>query len=200
MNKPTNMRVIFVGIHNKPGVTPLASSTKTGKIIDQIIQRLNGFSCVKSNLFAFDYLPENDHEDWKFIVDWSKRVSYTDSDIIVCLGKRVSGAILKMIPQAVACEHPSHAFAFQQYINNVTATIELTVKAIQLHMSKLNKHRDDKGKLRECECPHYCGSYTDSADNIYLQTEKWEMIDNNLTWDFTFDFCAGCDGIIGIMG
>lgn len=40
-------RIIFVGIHNKPGMEPLDSRTKSGKIIDEVIAGLEGRECVK---------------------------------------------------------------------------------------------------------------------------------------------------------
>jgi hypothetical protein len=47
-------RIIFVGIHNKPGMKPLDSRTKSGKIIDEVIRGLEGRECVKTNLFDCD--------------------------------------------------------------------------------------------------------------------------------------------------
>lgn len=45
-------RVFFVGIHNKPGKSPLDSSTQTGKFIDGIISLIDKekAECVKTNL------------------------------------------------------------------------------------------------------------------------------------------------------
>lgn len=51
-------RIIFVGIHAKPGLPPLCSTTKTGKIIDAIIAEVAKpaqvpvFKAVKANLFT----------------------------------------------------------------------------------------------------------------------------------------------------
>ncbi len=52
------MKIIFVGVHYKEGKKALCSSTYTGKIIDQIIQRLGPeYNCTKTNLFPCTYLP-----------------------------------------------------------------------------------------------------------------------------------------------
>jgi hypothetical protein len=54
------MKVIFVGVHNKPHLKPLDSSTRSGKTIDGIIEQLPGIKCVKTNLFDVDYMPPVD--------------------------------------------------------------------------------------------------------------------------------------------
>ena len=53
------MKIIFVGIHNKKGFEPLDSRTKTGNIIDRIIERCDkGFEFEKTNLFDRDEMPK----------------------------------------------------------------------------------------------------------------------------------------------
>lgn len=52
------MRVIFIGMHNKPGLQPLCSSTRSGKVIDQIIERVP-VACVKANLIDGDCIPDD---------------------------------------------------------------------------------------------------------------------------------------------
>lgn len=81
------MRVIFVGIHNKPGLTPLCSSTKTGKLIDRIIENLH-IECVKTNLFNINRLPNNDEVEY-LRSEWYWTNLPLPDDIIVLLGKKV---------------------------------------------------------------------------------------------------------------
>lgn len=80
-------RVIFVGIHNKPNTTPLCSSTKSGKLIDRIIQRLH-FKALKTNLFDVDYYPNRQVRE-KLKWDWVARIEPKRDDLIILLGKKV---------------------------------------------------------------------------------------------------------------
>lgn len=81
------MKVIFVGIHNKPGKGPLDSSTKTGAIIDSIIKNIQGATCVKSNLFNDLVIPPKTAHGFHWL-HWIK-TNYTPGDIVVLLGNDV---------------------------------------------------------------------------------------------------------------
>lgn len=84
------MKVIFVGIHNKPGLPPLCSSTKSGKLIDRIIAKLPAdVNCEKTNLYDIDYLPKDQYEKDIISLKWWEKVSIADFDIIVLLGIEV---------------------------------------------------------------------------------------------------------------
>lgn len=80
-------RVIFVGLHNKPGMKPLDSKTKSGKLIDRIIEkcRYHGMNTLKTNLFDVDELPAKDVMPI-LSFDWVERVQLFKGDIIVLLG------------------------------------------------------------------------------------------------------------------
>lgn len=80
-------RVIFVGVHNKPGKTPLDSSTLTGRTVDAIASLLPEFEIVKSNLHDLEYLPT---ERLMTVTAWRKRVKYKRGDIVVALGAQVA--------------------------------------------------------------------------------------------------------------
>ncbi len=49
--------IYFIGIHHKPGLPALCSTTQSGKKIDAVIKRLNQ-PCEKVNLFSTDYIPD----------------------------------------------------------------------------------------------------------------------------------------------
>jgi len=80
-------RVIFVGLHNKPGMKPLDSKTKSGKLIDRIIEkcRRHGMNVLKTNLFDVDYLPGKALMPIMSF-EWIERVELFKGDIIVLLG------------------------------------------------------------------------------------------------------------------
>ena len=86
-------RCIFVGIHNKPGKTPLDSSTRSGKVIDAIISGLTEFDCLKTNLHNLEYLPEDSKVHWDdTFTEWRKRAGLKPGQVVgrdvvvVCLG------------------------------------------------------------------------------------------------------------------
>jgi hypothetical protein len=80
------MRIIFVGLHNKPDRMPLDILTKTGKLINRVIRELpKGIKIVKSNLFDVDEMP-NPKEEYDLMTDWGFEHQPTDDDIIVLLG------------------------------------------------------------------------------------------------------------------
>lgn len=80
-------RVIFVGFHNKPGMKPLDSKTKSGKLIDRIIEkcRHHGMNVLKTNLFDIDEVPEPVVMD-ELRFGWVERVELFKGDIVVLLG------------------------------------------------------------------------------------------------------------------
>jgi hypothetical protein len=107
-------RVIFVGVHNKRGKTPLDSTTKSGKIIDAVIAGLPGRECLKSNLFDVDELPDKKNvRDWKQYVDemgfsWIERVQLSKDDVVVLLGSQVIRSFPKALPSRNLCwSHPA---------------------------------------------------------------------------------------------
>ena len=69
------MKIIFVGIHNKPGKIPLCSSTPTGKIIKQITEKIKTKKIVKTNLYDVDYLPVQEIEKGEFREDLFHRLN-----------------------------------------------------------------------------------------------------------------------------
>ena len=115
-------KIIFVGVHNKPGMQPLDSKTKSGKLIDRIIEKLD-IVCYKTNLFDCDYLPEKSQLPI-LSFDWIERVKIVDGDIIVLLGATVHKYFPPLPPEfnPIKVHHPaskrSHA-AMEEYVNEV---------------------------------------------------------------------------------
>ena len=110
-------RVIFVGMHNKPGKAPLDSTTKSGKLIDRVIEQLPGLTCVKSNLWDLDYFPSKEGFNYK----WASRVEYDSDDVVVCLGQCVIDAFRRGPIPFIHVGHPSAVWgklAQVDYIQN----------------------------------------------------------------------------------
>jgi len=133
-------RVIFVGVHNKPGMLELDSKTRTGKLVDRVINwlqyelNLSGFIFIKSNLFDIEYWPKNQtfvlNNQW--VEHWKDRVNYSSNDIIITLGHTVNEIFRKAKVKSIKLGHPSAvwskekqedyilnaAIKFSEYSNN----------------------------------------------------------------------------------
>ena len=81
-------RVIFVGIHNKPGLEPLCTSTKSGKLIEKVAVRV-GCECIKTNLYDTDTMPEDPLDKLRHSTGWGPRIKPKKDDIIILLGREV---------------------------------------------------------------------------------------------------------------
>lgn len=101
-------RIIFVGVHNKPGMEPLDSRTKSGKIIDEVanVLRHKGGEVKKTNLFDCDTLPEKRHMG-EWVLDWIERVSLSRHDIIVLLGDTVKEQFPNLPVKTYSVPHPA---------------------------------------------------------------------------------------------
>lgn len=129
------MKVIFVGIHNKPGLTPLCSSTKTGKIIDQVIALLpNETKAIKTNLFDANFIPDDSILRASHIRNWLIRSQADFNDIIILLGKDVAKYFPKnMIGfNIIKFPHPASLFGnedTEKYINNVSLIVRIFISS-----------------------------------------------------------------------
>ncbi len=95
--------IYFVGIHNKPGLTPLDSRSHTGRIIDKIIAQVG--EAVKTNFIDGYALPADlTGYGWA----WHGRHILYKGDIVVLLGKIVQKHFQR-IPGVlfIHADHPS---------------------------------------------------------------------------------------------
>ncbi|MFA6571710.1 MAG: hypothetical protein WCT77_10820 [Bacteroidota bacterium] len=104
--------IIFVGMHNKPNKAPLCSSTRSGKLIDKIINSsdLAPVECLKTNLYNIDYYPKNYQQKVELAFDWHNRIQYDFmNDIIVLLGAEVHEYFIstKLFNKIIKLAHPS---------------------------------------------------------------------------------------------
>ncbi len=122
------MRVIFVGLHNKPNMKPLDSKTKSGKLVDRIIEPLRhrGIRVLKTNLYNTDTLPMDSQKD-KLRFDWIERVELFKDDIIILMGAMVHNDFPK-IPMitTIKIAHP----ASKRSHVDMNEYVELTVRKI----------------------------------------------------------------------
>lgn len=113
------MRVIFVGLHNKPDLNPLDSSTKSGRLIDRIIKKLDSdLESVKTNLFNVDYFGEI-KDSIKLQEEWYWTNLPTYEDIIVLLGAYVHKAFMYDLEYIIKVAHPASKNSHKEMNNYV---------------------------------------------------------------------------------
>lgn len=117
-------KIIFVGLHNKPGKMPLCSSTKSGKLIDRIIKE-GGFTNVqKTNLFDVEYYPTDEKRQLKLSMEWLHRFWPDASDITVVLGAATQAAFPGCHGKTLKIAHPASKRSHADMNEYVTTTIE----------------------------------------------------------------------------
>jgi hypothetical protein len=114
------MTIYFIGVHNKPGLKPLDSSTKTGKIVDRIIELLidqpehrMGFTCIKTNLFDIEYLPDSEDERFGRATMLWQRFKIEPDDILVLLGNTVQKEFVNcpLHERIIKVRHPAALYS-----------------------------------------------------------------------------------------
>ena len=128
------MRIIFVGVHNKPNLEPLCSSTKTGKLVNRIINELpKGFEIEKTNLFNVEYLPE--YEDMIDLGnEWYWTNLPTNEDIIVLLGAITHKQFRHDVENLIKIAHP----ASKRSHKDMDEYVFSAVGKIKKYMQKVN--------------------------------------------------------------
>lgn len=121
-------RVIFVGVHNKPGKMPLDSSTLTGKTVDAIASGLEEFEIVKSNMHNLEYLPPIENRVFA-ISEWRKRVKYKRGNIVVALGAQVAWDFSRNHPSTIridyiSIDHPAKRMSADDRLRYIQESIE----------------------------------------------------------------------------
>lgn len=114
-------RVYLVGLHNKPNTPPLHSKTKSGKLVDRIIDSTSKgefrIEFIKTNLFDIEYYPTNDDENFARATEWWKRnEDITDADVIVLLGAAVHRDFVNVSEhkKVVKLAHPASIWSKQK--------------------------------------------------------------------------------------
>lgn len=129
LQTPCCQHVLFVGMHNKPGMKPLDSKTMSGKIIDAVIKELP-FKCTKTNLFEGEYLPK----DFLIInqagIDWHEKYETHESDVVVLLGRWVQENFWHDRFKIVKLPHPASCMGNVNKENYVKTAIDRITKAV----------------------------------------------------------------------
>jgi len=124
------MRIIFVGLHNKPYMAPLDSGTKTGKLVDRIINELpKNIEIVKSNILNTDEMVSL-NKIYKYVYEWYWTYLPVNDDIIVLLGgmtQNIYKKNVRSVGNIIRVAHPasmrSH-IRMNEYVDKTTIKIK----------------------------------------------------------------------------
>lgn len=129
------MKIIFTGIHNKPGMLPLDGRTHTGQIIDKIIAllahapgRIFHQRYIKSNVYDAEIIVSEDATTT--LTNWKQRTGYQPGDVVIALGFRVQKFFSQFeeISPVVKLVHPGAIFGNEnrkKYITESVRKIEI---------------------------------------------------------------------------
>ena len=129
LQTPCCQHVLFVGMHNKPGMKPLDSKTMSGKMIDAIIKDLT-FKCTKTNLCEIEYFPKDKREIWVGNLTWNSKYEPTPDTIIVLLGQWVQKNFLLIRAKIVKLPHPASCMGTVNKEKYVKNAIERILEAV----------------------------------------------------------------------
>jgi hypothetical protein len=125
------MKIIFVGMHNKPMKMPLCSSTKSGKLVNRIIEALKPIECQKTNLYDVEYYPKRE-EKFNLAMNWHERIEPKLGDVIVLMGAEVhENYVQNMFDKVVKIAHPSSKRSHE-------AMNEYVISAVEKIKNKIN--------------------------------------------------------------
>jgi hypothetical protein len=114
------MKIIFVGLSNKINLEPLASSTKSGSLIDEVIVRLD-YVCIKTNLVNFAPVDTNGKLRYPNLEeleagfnDLRLIIEKNSPCIVVGLGSIVCKKLDKKVDNLVKIKHPSYVSIYRR--------------------------------------------------------------------------------------
>lgn len=131
------MKIIFTGIHNKPGMLPLDGRTHTGQIVDKIIAAIAhnatwahvfNVALIKSNVYDAEIIVSEDATTT--LTNWKQRTRYRPGDVVIALGFRVQKFFSQFeeISPVVKLVHPGAIFGNEnrkKYITESVRKIEI---------------------------------------------------------------------------
>ena len=139
-------KVLFIGLSNKIGCTPLQSGTISGDLIDKIIIGINA-ECYKANLVNFAPLDEKGklryptksemNIGYKYLQEFIKEIK---PDICILLGCKVSKYLSNKV-NSISIKHPSYIAVYKrkyidEYIDGSINTINSTFDNLKLRSNE----------------------------------------------------------------
>lgn len=127
-------RLFFVGLHHKPHLPPLCTSTKTGKIIKGIVEALPfEVEVVKTNLYDREELPASSL--WNVLAEeWHHRHETEEEDVIVLLGAHVHNYFFCRTGYIIKIAHPASRYGAQKVKEYTDKAVDKIIKAFEPHL------------------------------------------------------------------
>jgi hypothetical protein len=115
--------IYFIGIHHKENLPAFCSSTRSGKKIDAVIEKMTDPICRKINLFTTSHLPKRGTSE--FAKEINKFIDYVpENAVLVLLGNEVQ----KLFPyhlynksKIVKFRHPS--FSKSSFVDDLASLL-----------------------------------------------------------------------------
>jgi len=115
-------------MHNKPDTMPLCGSTRSGKLINRIINEsgLEKKLFLKTNLYDVDYFPIEYLEKNRLAIDWHERIEPDlKNDVIILMGAEVhENFVYDGMKNVIKIAHPSSKRSHADMNEYVSKTIE----------------------------------------------------------------------------
>lgn len=134
-------KVLFIGISDKPGCSPLQSGTKSGDLIDRIIMGLD-VECYKSNLVNFP--PVDEKGKLRYPTKSEMDLGYKNlqrciveinPDVCIFLGDKVTKYLSDKI-NGISIKHPSYIAVYKRKYES--EYIDEAISLIKLNLNKNN--------------------------------------------------------------
>lgn len=129
------MKVIFVGMHNKPNTNPICPSTKTGKLVNRIIKELPEIQVLKTNLYDIEYYPKSEDKP-PLARDWTFRIQPDLDDIIVLMGAEVHKNYIDTVGRVIKIAHPASKWSHVDMDEYVKLTSEKIIGLLTTNKDK----------------------------------------------------------------
>ena len=131
------MKILFVGLSNKPGLEPFSAKTNSGKIVDKIIGSLD-HECYKINLVGYAPMGENNKLRYPTKAEIKDSLpnflGYVDNlspDLIVSFGGIASDTIKKINVlncKVIYKQHPSYIYVYKRnYVDEYAREIVIDI-------------------------------------------------------------------------
>ena len=124
------MKIILVGMYNKPHKTPLCGSTKTGKLLNRVQRQVNNMipniPFLRTNLYNTEHFPPSYEEKQTLAWEWYSRIQPDYDDIIILLGHEVHKNFITTGLTTSNHPHPASQRSHEQmnnYVFNMTKDI-----------------------------------------------------------------------------
>jgi hypothetical protein len=124
------MKVVFVGMHNKPNKQPLDSSTMTGKVIDRIIEKIP-VTCIKTNLCDIDYFPKDITEINTMAIKYHCNEKFEGDEVFILLGKWVQNHFWYDDFKTISLTHPAGIYGTRKKDEYIKSAVEKIIKTVK---------------------------------------------------------------------